>query len=122
MNRELKFRVWCVHPESDESFFDYFDIYSNDLQNLASSLVIIDKIEQYTGLKDRNDKEIYEGDIVKWNINDTEKTGVVVFDVGSFWLDKDLSTGFSICNDWYSGEYEVIGNVHEDPELLETTK
>lgn len=74
-------------------------------------------IGQYTGILDKNKKEIYEGDIVKdaWGIN---------------MLVKYINTGFYLCRKNTNGEYskisnwrnlqtkEVIGNIYDNPELL----
>ena len=85
------------------------------------------ELMQYTGLKDKNDTEIFEGDIVKWsrfcmdfnleNYEERSDNFVVEWDVyntgfvlgdGEVFLYKDISS-----------ELEVIGNVYENPELLE---
>ncbi len=80
--------------------------------------------EQSTGLKDANGKEIYEGDIIVSKPNDPEleppKIGVVKrskIDAG--WCYRTATDDYNI---WTSGKYrtyEIIGNVHTNPELLE---
>jgi len=70
----------------------------------------------YTGVKDIYSVGLYEGDIVTWHINGHSRTGPVIFDTGCFWLGKDKNTGFEICNDWNLGEYEIIGNIYDNPE------
>lgn len=77
---------------------------------------------QYIGLDDKNGKEIYEGDIVAGAVTWQEKhiNGVVTFRDGSFGLlwyrgkIEQFNPFTSMCNI----EYEVIGNIHDNPELL----
>ena len=67
---------------------------------------------QYTGLKDKNGKEIYEGDI----INDCGVKGVVVLFRGSFCYDSGKS--YSSLHELDTCVMEVIGNIFENPELI----
>ncbi|MDB1104858.1 YopX family protein [Lentilactobacillus parabuchneri] len=85
------------------------------------------KLEQYTGLKDANGKDIYEGDILAWHSNIYRKqdwVGLVLYRGAGFavqesdksysspeWLDCACRKDANII--------EVIGNIHENPELLE---
>lgn len=111
-------------------------------QNLISNDIIQfsvkkETVGQYTGLKDRNGKEIYENDIVKYTkiiytdcsrkeIDDIEEslTGEIYYAEG-IWLGIRLSddTGRlfiagTVSTDYDNLEFEVIGNIYENPELL----
>lgn len=74
-------------------------------------------IEQCTGLKDKNGNLIYEGDIVKFKISSIKCVGAVRWDehTGGWLKDK---TGQPLHT--YIKSVEVIGNIHENPELLES--
>lgn len=74
---------------------------------------------QYTGLKDKNGKEIYEGDIFKGG---DYKWDAVEFEDGQFQVNLMGARVFSLqelCCDYDSERPEVIGNIFENPELLE---
>ena len=76
----------------------------------------MDEINQYTGLHDKNGKEIYEGDILKAPYSDCSTQHKVYFEDGCFKLQfKDL-------DEWSEKEIEIIGNIYENQELLEGEK
>ena len=134
--REIKFRAW--HKINKEyEFFDFSNIYgyegevcgvllpSGDLLNGNSGygdgpININLLIEQYTGLSDKNGKEIYEGDILKmfpgFGCTWKERIATVNYRPASFWVDFG---GQSFILDDHDCSFEIIGNIHQTPELLE---
>lgn len=74
---------------------------------------VFDELMQYTGLKDKNGTEIYEGDIVF--DSHCEENGKVIFDEGCFAIEWETTIEdlFENCD-----IYEVIGNAYQNPELL----
>lgn len=79
--------------------------------------VIPSTIGQYTCLPDKNDKKIFEGDIInaKYVDNSNYTTGVVNFTSGCFCVKDDEINNPAID---LLFDYEVIGNIHDNPELL----
>jgi len=118
--RELKFRAW-VHSESRYEYsenppsFSFWKFIGYDERDLKT-------IEQYAGLKDKNGKEIYEGDRVSgyYSIGDNEGTfkSNIVFDEGGFCFEKVDGDWSPNMNEGYCSDIEVIGNINENPELL----
>ncbi|HAA6883795.1 TPA_asm: hypothetical protein GHH03_11615 [Listeria monocytogenes] len=84
-------------------------------------------VSQFTGLKDKNGKKIFEGDIVEiieidafGNLDWNRLKGKVMFSEGA-WLVTD-SGSFAISLWSEINEFEIIGNIYENPELLEVTE
>ena len=94
----------------------------------VSDAIDIETICQFTGLYDCNEKEIYEGDILKyihWE-NKEEILYYITFEdeMGSFVLQKPLVKHKNNITQMeiYGLKLEVIGNIHDNPELLNLTK
>lgn len=77
-------------------------------------------VMQYTTLNDKNSKEIYVGDIVRLR-GDNENLFIIEFSLGSFVLCSDFSEDYIIGN-IKTNYIEIVGNIYENPELLEKVK
>lgn len=121
--RDIKFRVWDGHKMRTD-----FTMHSDGQVIISASVYAIGfepVLMQYTGLKDANGVEIYEGDIietsglefsrevVKHKVDNSIQTS------GHGCSDTKATSGYSI-GGYYGGpdKIEVIGNIHENPELL----
>ena len=76
-------------------------------------------IGQYTGLKDKNGKMIFEGDIVHIDNYDEGWDSTVEFKGGAFAVDVEGKEYDYTAIGWLEYEVEIIGNIHDNPELLE---
>lgn len=87
--------------------------YTNEQYNE----VIPETVGQYTNLKDICNKDIFEGDIMRTAVTGlTQHVGVVEFSDGSFGLRCTDGGAYFLC--FVSGSYTIIGNIHDNPELL----
>lgn len=113
MSREIKFRIWdcqCKEMSFDSSTWD-FDIFK------APDVVVM----QFTGLKDKNGREIYEGDVLHTDVKnmDGSLNWVVEWDETQLEFDfVGIGHSFSSCHNQVDEECEVIGNIYSNPEIL----
>lgn len=123
MRRELKFR--CIKDKKINGYLELKDgMFISKETHEDPGFVIkypgeydFDSLDQFTGLKDKNGKEVYEGDIVIG----TYLTGKLL--TGRIWYD-DKAAVFMVEDRyaWMWERKEVIGNIYESPSLLKDTQ
>lgn len=103
MTREIKFRAWdkiresWVYGDMPHGFFRSF--YDGNPEHFGC-------IQQFTGLKDKNGKEIYGGDVVKWGEEEGLRAEVIWSENGQGW------------QPFIGAKTEIIGNIYENPDLI----
>ena len=144
MNREIKFRAWDVDKKiwlTEDETYKQVENQARWNPELGGHFVLM----QFTGLTDKNSKEIYEGDIVRilytdwaskaeddprtleqYLIEDKCMVGKIVYNAPkfeiSFGIGKYGDEDFGNTNHGTHGWIEVIGNIYENPELLKEKK
>lgn len=149
--REIKFRAWWSNIGEMEyfdtvAFLNFEDgtlIYQKHPEEETCTDEISDGFElmQYTGLKDKHGREIFEGDIIYWEIDNG--VGIESYTAIVKWSENLVEEGWSQTYKWlvgytgnyyrgsydelstpaaYNDELQVIGNIYENPELLEESQ
>lgn len=117
--REILFRgkrksgLWCYGD-----LLNYADDYKTIINKEDECIVIPETIGQYTGLKDKNGKMIFEGDILKICEYGKTQNFVVLYGGGKFRLCFPENNVPSCFLEIWSPGLEVVGNAHDNPELL----
>jgi len=138
MMREIKFRgkridngkwIYGSLIIEEDPIADAFKYFIKPFNFLRGKLVVPETVGQYTGRKDKNGKEIYEGDIVLIDTGDSfleiKQQYVVRYDSmnASYCFetnngDKIYLTSFGNPDFFIKNKVEVIGNIYENPELI----
>lgn len=124
MNNRLKFRVWDKESKVMLNEMDVFDFLKLDKGCIHYRRFFENsEVMQFTGIQDKNGKNIFEGDIVLlgYSTSDVEWKGLkaeVVYWCHGFFF-KELLSGSFAQDTFYQFKYcEVIGNIHENKNLL----
>ena len=134
--REIKFRgkridtgEWVYEDliENQGRYYIYYATSDTTLENEDNSIIVLaeevdpDTVGQYTGLKDRNGQDVYEGDLLR-----TSEGNIMIAEwVGSGIVTRCLTPtydGMMNTNRYAFPVSEKIGNIHDNPELLEEEK
>lgn len=117
MGREIKFRALIGDSETGQSpYWEYYTTLFCPSWLDSKTLITIVKDLQFTGLKDKNDVEIYEGDIINFGGD-----GICIVESGVNSQGLDTFNFIHPKHGKYGGieSPEIIGNIYENPELLE---
>lgn len=112
--REIKFRSWNIKKKVMQynPILDYFAFPDGGL-SYGHGKEAENPLMQYTGLKDKSGKEIYEGDLCKKDST---------FPIEVMWGKSGWKTRYGVHNepfeDIFLNEMEIIGNIYENPELI----
>jgi len=115
MNRAIRFQAWdkerkVMHPP--RSLEDYIHYSNSELEIVDIDCIFL----QFTGLSDKNGIEVYCGDVLKIKLNPESIKNFAVKIITDQWCASNQSSCHGLAGVLH--ESEVIGNIHQHPELL----
>lgn len=126
MTREIKFRGKSIADiDRGEWVYGYLFNVEGEVAYIWNGVpheVAADTVGQYTGLKDRNGKEIWEGDIIVQQGYSGMRPMLVRFDSGAFITGSHKGSSTPKRPMLIQPRCKIIGNIHDNPELLEEGK
>ena len=122
MNREIKLRAW--NEIISEMVYEKNTPHNFGRLNSAEILRMYDNVMQFTGIRDKNGKEVYEGDLLS-DMKEFPMILPVIYDEENAMFCCDISykndgssiDGIKAC---FSDGFTVVGNIFENPELLKS--
>ena len=121
MNDRFRFRAWDNREEkyiynAQDQYDDEVECFGNMFDTYGDRYAV----EQCTGLKDKNGKLIYEGDIIKCSYGSEYYVGCVVWDSEEIQFSMEVNEElYSFSQHSESHKIEIIGNIHENPEMID---
>lgn len=123
--REFKFRAWDTEKQemATVNFIGLNDyevgMEDEECRRWRATYPYVCRLMQYTNLKDKNGKEIYEGDILKVKLDGGEEVNLYVkYDLGEYRVVNEGRWEDSLYAYMYFGDVEIVGNIYENEDLL----
>ena len=117
--REIKFRAWDINKK--KYYYGVQNTYESIIGDSFGNILNDDEliVEEFTGIKDKNGVEIYEGDIICQQMRFVETNSVIFWQEDKARFAVNLEGFITTITKPQEHSYEVIGNIHENADLLE---
>jgi uncharacterized phage protein (TIGR01671 family) len=123
--KPIKFRIMLNEKSNNADQWVYYDAL--EFRSVNVNALRLETAGLFTGLQDKNGNDIYERDIITFEVENNScwmgpRKGIIEFNYKNASFEINLPNGFLSINrgyDAYIGTLEIIGNIHENSELLE---